>query len=500
MMRNFYGRHQGRFVVIASCIYAALTLFRVLHHAPWRDEADPWLAARDMSLAQLWPWMHYVGTPALWYLILMPFAKLGFPYLTLNIVHWLIAVTSAVLMLSLAPFPKLIRVTLVFSFYMTSEYVVIARNYAPLILLLILIAWLYPKRFERPITLAILLTLLANTAVHGTIFAAAFLGAWGLNALHRRALSRRVIFAGFLAAAGVLGAVAEVLPAPADGQLSGALVARNAAAVDFVFSHVFTPVYPDTNGAVMTRLHRHLPVFIAAWIGPRVLGAILFAWTLWLLRRNPPILFAFCFAFLALLYVFVFKHIGGDRHTGLVWALSWITLWILLTDTTGAESIRKDLIIWKWGLIPFTLASLYSIGMALYIFQLQIRTPFSGSKAAATFLVEHHLADRPIAMFQDNHCEPILPYLGRKSVWYAGQDCYGTYMNWNRKLEESENGPPDAAMARIVEKSALDPSLVIVLNTDLPAGDADLFELLFDNRNVPAIMPDERYAIYVRRH
>jgi hypothetical protein len=498
MTRNFRTQSNLRFVAISSCIYAALTLFMVLHHAPWRDEADAWLAARDMTLAQLWPWMHYAGTPALWYLILMPFAKLGFPYITLNIVHWLIGVMSAVLVLSLAPFPKWIRLALVFSFYLASEYVVIARNYAPLVLLLILIASLYPKRFKRPVTFAILLSLLASTAVHGTIFAAALLGAWGLDVLLHRRMTRRLIFAGCLAAAGVLLAVAEVLPTPADGQLSGPLAVNQLDVVDYIFSHVFTPVYPQTSGNIMAHLHHSFyPLFLAAWIAPRLITAMFLAGTLWLLRRNPPLFLAFIFALLALFYVFIFKHLGGDRHTGLIWAFTWIMLWILRSETYSAGSLRKDVAIWKWGVIPIALSSIYCVALTLH--QLTIRTPYSGSKAAAIFLLERHLADHPIAMFEDNRCEPILPYLGRKTVWYAGENRYGTYMTWDGKWEKSQT-ETDSALARILQKSAADPSLVIVLNTDQPNLSADQFQLLFDNRNAPTIIPDERYAIYVRRH
>jgi hypothetical protein len=41
--------------------------------------------------------------------------------------------------------------------------------------------------------------------------------------------------------------------------------------------------------------------------------------------------------------------------------------------------------------------------------------------------------------------------------------------------------------------------MVDVLNDGIPDLRSDEFRLLFDNRNVPAIITDERYAIYMRR-
>lgn len=487
------------FVLITSCIYALLTLFVLVHHEPWRDEADVWLAARDLTLPRLWKWMHYAGTPALWYLMVMPLAKLNFPYIFMSLLHWAITVTTAVLILALAPFPRIVRLAIVFSYHVLYEYAVIARNYAILLLLLVLIASLYRHRYNRPLLLGFLLSLLASTATHGTILAAALLAAWGLDALHHRRAAGRVLLGGLIGTLGVMLALAEVLPSPLDGQLPGGTAVRNPSAVGFVFSRTFLPVYPATEGVSFAKLRRHMPVFIAAWTAPRLLSVILFAGTLWLLRRNPPILLAFLLAFLALLYVFVFKYLGGDRHLGLIWAMVWITFWILLDDPVTAQATRNDRAVWKWGAIPIALSCIYSTGMGLYFSQLDVRRMFSGSKQAAAFLISHKFADRPLGMFKENYCEPILPYLGHKSAWYAGIERQGTYTPWNRQWELSNDGPYEPGIQRLVEKSTADPQMVLILNTELPPQYADQFQEVFTNLSDYAFNAGERYAIYIRR-
>ena len=85
------------------------------HYEPWRDEADPWLTARDASASDLWQFFHHGGTPGLWYLLLMPLARAGAPYRSDHVLHVLIATASAATLLFAAPFPRIARVLLPFS-------------------------------------------------------------------------------------------------------------------------------------------------------------------------------------------------------------------------------------------------------------------------------------------------------------------------------------------------------------------------------------------------
>ncbi|PYQ61454.1 MAG: hypothetical protein DMF58_04935 [Acidobacteria bacterium] len=142
------------------------------HHEPWRDEADPWLTARDASASELWQFFHHGGTPGLWYFLLMPLARAGAPYGSEHVLHVLIASASAAVILFASPFPRITRVLLPFSYYFGYEYAVVARSYALSVLLLFIIATLHPRRLERPIPYAIAVALLANTNVHALVVAA----------------------------------------------------------------------------------------------------------------------------------------------------------------------------------------------------------------------------------------------------------------------------------------------------------------------------------------
>src|SRR4030042_2768558 len=115
--------------------------------------------------------MAYDGTPALWYMFLVPFAKIGLPYISEFILHLIIAVAAVTVFILYAPFSRITKLLFIFSYYMAYEYSIIARSYGLSILLLFLIAALYSQRFEFPLWYAFLIFLLFNTNVHSFFIA-----------------------------------------------------------------------------------------------------------------------------------------------------------------------------------------------------------------------------------------------------------------------------------------------------------------------------------------
>jgi len=64
---------------IIFILYLFITLYAVLNHEPWRDEAQSWLIARDANFFDIFKLLPFEKAPALWYLILLPLAKSGMP-------------------------------------------------------------------------------------------------------------------------------------------------------------------------------------------------------------------------------------------------------------------------------------------------------------------------------------------------------------------------------------------------------------------------------------
>ena len=208
-------RRQGAILAIAWVCFTTMILLVVHHHAPWSDEAQAWLIARDNSLFEmLFRRLHYEGTPGLWHVLLWPLARFGAPYRTMSYLSALLASVSAGLILIFAPFPVWLRVLFVFGYYPAYQYAVVARSYCLNVLLMVLAATLYSTRDSKPLRYCLILAALANTNLFGFLVAGVLFAEFTLMAWRSRwALTKRFgIPASFFVIASLL-AVAQAAPA-----------------------------------------------------------------------------------------------------------------------------------------------------------------------------------------------------------------------------------------------------------------------------------------------
>jgi hypothetical protein len=183
-------------------LYAGLVLFGALHHELWRDEAQAWLVARDLSIPDILRNAPHEGSPVLWHLLNVPLAKGGFPCWSQKALSLAVAVAGAGIFLFFAPFPRLLKVAAVFSYLLAYEYAVIARSYGLSVLLLFGAAALEGKKFEQPLLYGAVLFCLANTNVHSLVPALVLCLLFLFEAVRDRR-KQRMIHAGL--AAGLLG-------------------------------------------------------------------------------------------------------------------------------------------------------------------------------------------------------------------------------------------------------------------------------------------------------
>lgn len=109
--------------------------------------------------------MKYEGHFLLWYIILIPFAKLGFPYYTTNIISWIITSLSVWLILDKALFKFYKRVLLIFTFPLLYLFPIVSRCYCLIPLAIVLMCIFYKDRKEKPLRYLLSIVLLANTHV-----------------------------------------------------------------------------------------------------------------------------------------------------------------------------------------------------------------------------------------------------------------------------------------------------------------------------------------------
>lgn len=161
-------------------LYAAAHLGMAVVHEPFFDEAEAWQIARCVSLRTLFlETTHYEGHPPLWHLILMPFAKAGAPYeLSLTLVSLLFVGTAVFLILWYAPFPRLVRLLLPFTYFFFYQYGVISRVYCVMTLAFVLMAMAYGRRNERPGRYVAALIFLCMTMAYGLVIAGGLAIVW----------------------------------------------------------------------------------------------------------------------------------------------------------------------------------------------------------------------------------------------------------------------------------------------------------------------------------
>ncbi|MBD5506539.1 MAG: hypothetical protein HDR05_00320 [Lachnospiraceae bacterium] len=166
--------------ILVLLVYAAAHLGMALVHEPFFDEAEAWQIARSASLRTLLlETTHYEGHPPLWHLILMPLAKAGAPYeLSLTLVSLAFMGTAVFLILRYAPFPRLVRLLLPFTYFFFYQYGVISRVYCVMTLAFVLLAMAYRRRNERPGRYVAVLLLMCVTLAYGIVIAGGLALVW----------------------------------------------------------------------------------------------------------------------------------------------------------------------------------------------------------------------------------------------------------------------------------------------------------------------------------
>jgi len=147
--------------------YAAIVAFAIPYHEPWADEAQAWQLARSLPLRTLFQTnIRYEGTPGLWHFLLWIMIHAHVSYSGLHWICGAIAVVSVSLLLFGSPFPRYLKLTLPFTYFLLFQYAVIARSYVLVPLLLFAVAYWWKK---NALAVAIALGLLANVSLHAAV-------------------------------------------------------------------------------------------------------------------------------------------------------------------------------------------------------------------------------------------------------------------------------------------------------------------------------------------
>jgi len=414
------------FDFLCIAVYAILTLAVVLHHEAWRDEAQTWLVVRDSGfLDMFFHQIRWQGHPFLWYLILFPLAKAGLPFLTQQIVHWVIAVAAVFVFVRFSPFPWFVRYIFPFGLFMFHEYVVISRNYGLATLILFIAAAFYPKRLRRPLVYALIIFCLFNS--HYFLFSAAgalaILFVW--DVWRERRFEGRYIFSIGLMAAGAVLALLQGFTLPKTHAQANQIHEPNFYTPFISIGRAFFPTAWD----ISNWLAIALAVFIVA-------AVCLLLW------KHRQALWGFLLCWAGIFYIFIFRYTGFQRHRGFLLMTLLAFLWIAFNDIKN-----EDERVWKWRFrdvkrfvtILIALALLLSTRYSVWANYMDLKYCFSGSRPMARAIretsKEYPLQEKIIVAYPTSNATSVAVYLPDWKFWYPDLNAFGSF----NQLEKSQN-------------------------------------------------------------
>lgn len=370
--------------------YAAIVAVAIAHHEPWADEAQAWQLARSLSLGDLFRhYVRYEASPGLWHFMLWILVRMHVSYSGLHWICGAIAVGATALFVFKSPFPRYLKLTLPFTFFLVFQYAIVARSYVLVPPLLYLIAMRWRK---SPVVLAVFLGLLGNVSLHAAVISGGLATVFLLDKIRSGALRqaperRRLIVAAFVLIGFSLFAIWSAWP-PHD------LMAHIS---ETRLQHSDSPLMKFLV-ALILGICRPWYMAIPFWI----------AVACWLHARRSstyllPVLFfaAFCAAVSV-----------GWWHAGLLIPLLICLLWITWPEQREIIEVRAIA-----GRIAILGVAMVQISWAAYALTYDYREAYSSAPSTAQFLKPLVAEHKTIAVtsLYDPYCDAyhavgILPY------------------------------------------------------------------------------------------
>ena len=400
--------------------FLCVNMVFLLHHENWRDEAQAWLLARDLSVPELIEQMSYEGHPCLWHLLLMPLAKLGLPYASMNVLSLVIVAAAAALLLWKSPFPLPLKAMALFVCPLVYFYPVISRSYCLIALFGFMMATFYQDRRERPLRYGLSIALMVQTHLIMLGMAAMASLVWLVEAIcgYRRDRDRAVLLR---QGAG--------LSLPLLSAVLFALQVRGAQA-----SSAFTPDLsalwrlPSNIISTCLSIFRTMPRAIGMPLAIISFAFVAFVVIYALWRREfalfkPALIAAGAFVFQQAVHL-VLRGSTAMRRLSLVIVALW-AFWV-------AWPIVRDRLLRRLLALAMALVCVASY-LPLRATPMQdLRMPYSNAKSCAEFIEATLPADALILEVGEAYCSAVLPYLPADRAFYSpytGEEI--SYVTWN---------------------------------------------------------------------
>ena len=480
------------FEIVIVMFYSFISFIWLWFHEPWRDEAQAWLIVRDLDFFEILKQLSWEETPGLWHLLLLPMAKMGLPYFSEFILHWVLAVLAITLFVFKSPFNRIVKTIFIFSYFCFFEYVLIARNYNLTILILFLIAALYNNRFKFSILYSLLILLLFNTNIHSFWAAGVLVLIFVWEIVAAKNVTKKTIMAILIMILGGLLTILQVIP----GNNQNALIQSS------IFNFDASNIFRAIGNAFM-------PGFSASILFGFLFSLILLFLLIRFLER-PKIFIFLVLSVGWLFFIFTTIHQGELRQYGLIIIFIIFSLWLeKYYDSNKIEFTGWQRIVYKrvkqFGYIILIFSLSLSIITSIQMYWKEYKLNFSGSKDAAVYIKEYISSNQIIIAHRSYACSSILPYLPDHKFWYGDIEEYGSFLIWDKKfVKNAYNLSNQRVVKRANKKFGEDTNKFYLLTTPIletiPLHKGEQkgvrFELLYNTKRPVFSKKDETLYLY----
>ncbi len=406
--------------------YILVGFILVLNHESWRDEAQAWQIAKQLSLPDMFRQLKYEGHPCLWYLLLFPFAKLGFPFSWMGLISLFLMGAAAWLILKKAPFSAPVKILVVFSSFFVYYFPVVSRSYALIPPLLAWLAVLYPRRGEKPVWYGTALALLTQTHIMmiGLSFLLSFF--WLLEVLFgwQRHMQRGDRLKKDAVGLGISLASALFLI----WELAGS-VERNIVVEIQVPSSLRSNLH-----RINTAAHWAVNEFLGRWISDSawkilfflLVGAVLFLfWCKW----KEALIFAGTAASQFLMFTYI--YLASTQKIMVLAHEVVFVLWIILEQKERKKVQRYCL---QAGLAVLCLISVLAHWKTVTG---DLKEPYSCSRGMADYIRSHVPAEIPVIASEDLTAMGAGAYLRERVIWNPITEEAVTFSTWDEKRTQT---------------------------------------------------------------
>lgn len=382
---------KNKLFLICVIVWVLVTLLRVAFHQPWYAESHAYMLAQNYSILDLIAEMRVEGHLLIWYLLIMPFAKLKlwYPYPML-IINWIFAFVALLLMWKKAPFHPVTKAIITFSYPFLAELPVVARCYSIGVMLLVIITSLYHKSLKHPIWYSVLIFLCANTSVMALFGVTAF-GIIFVCDLIKGALNNEVSKKDFRISFSILAIAGVVIlwqlfsamsyPVPNDGTF-------------LAFFSDFLLGYSGTHSVLLKYLFTSVIAVTALFT------AILF------LIKDRRIFFIWLLPIMLMLWCFIFKHSGYSHHYIFFWIYTMLGYWLLYPKLQDNGKLRKAAEII---LASFFIVMLFSKGITN-------ASVYNSHTGIISDIIKHKTVAPARIVLVTRPLEAVAPYLEKENI------------------------------------------------------------------------------------